>query len=102
MLKGRRLGHIKIVIGTNAEQNGNSTAIILNLLVKTLSKSVEIQISTFHRNKKHNGRLSIKIFWVYFKLATEDSTALVYQSGCQGSTSDDQDNAFLNEQGPPR
>lgn len=33
--------HINLVIGTNAEQNDNSTAIVLNLLVKKISKSVE-------------------------------------------------------------
>lgn len=40
--KGEELPlHINLVIGTNAEQNDNSTAIVLNLLVKKISKSVE-------------------------------------------------------------
>lgn len=56
MEKGGRLGHINLLRGTNAEQNGHSTATVLNLLVKKFSKAVEIQIPTFHRNKKHNVR----------------------------------------------
>lgn len=70
--KGEELHlHINLVIGTNAEQNGNSTAIVLNLLVKK-NFQISSKISSFQRNEKHNDRLNIKLFWAYFKLATEE------------------------------
>lgn len=38
---------------TNVKPNGNSIAIVLNLLVKKNSKSFEIQNSFFQESKKH-------------------------------------------------
>lgn len=55
----------------NVEQNGNSIETVLNLLVKKISKSLEIQHSFFHKKEKHNGRLNVKLLWPYFKITEE-------------------------------